>query len=216
MINKELMKNILIVLLLTIAIFSAFKYFWSLKEQYDLSNALKRLKEEETTLVKEKQNLLGALEKEKALQKKLTQQNSELKDYLRASKRRLTKLFRNVRETQEAMGQLNSRYSLLKAENIALIGQEKKLKQKFSQVLQENESLKAKFNSITELKKAIGELKRQRRKRQETERKTQVGPRIVEGNHGYLIKDGKFTYPTKVKIEVIPAGPAGALAPKKE
>lgn len=29
--------------------------------------------------------------------------------------------------------------------------------------------------------------------------------RIIEGNRGYLLKDGKFTLPSRVRIEVVPA-----------
>lgn len=47
-----------------------------------------------------------------------------------------------------------------------------------------------KLSSVDELKKAIRELKRRAK---------------IEGNRGFLIKDGQLTTPAKVKIEVIPA-----------
>ncbi|MCX5702902.1 MAG: hypothetical protein NT066_00150 [Candidatus Omnitrophica bacterium] len=190
--NKGLLKNILIVLLLTIAIFSVFKYIWLLKEKYDLLVILNQVKAQVATLEEEKQNLLQSLEKEKESRQKLSQENLGLKENLKAGKRKLTKLFRE----QEALEELNYKFSLLKAENVALTEKTKKLSE-------ENENLKAKVSSISGLKDAIRELKKQARKvvsiviRHKPER-------IIEGNRGFLIKDGKYTSPAKVKIEVIP------------
>jgi len=206
--NKALLKNILIVLLLTIAVFCVFKYIASLKEKYDLLNTLNQIKEQVATLEKKEQGLLETLEKEKELQRKLSQENSGLKDGLKISKIRLMKLFREAKETQKSIEQLNAQFSILKAENKALIEKEDKLKAQFSQVSQENETLKARLGSVVELKKAIRELKRQMRKVSiEINQETQ-DEKIVEGNHGFLIKDGKLTYPTRVRIKVIPTPPA--------
>lgn len=197
--GKGLLKNILIVALSTIAIFCVFKYAWILKEKNDLLIVLNEANERIGAQEKEKQNLLQALEKEKELENKLSIENSSLQANLQASSRRLTKAIRLVKETQNALQDLSAKYSLLKAENTALKEQETK----FSQ---ENENLKAKLSSIAELKKAIRELKKQVRKivSAASRQKAELPLRIVEGNRGYLIKDGKYTYPAKVKIEVIP------------
>jgi len=197
--NKGLLKNILIVLLLTIAIFCVFKYTQALKERYDLLVVLHQAQAQAEALGKEKQNLLLGLEKEKELQEKLSSENSSLKGNLEALQRRLTKLFRDIRETQNTLEELNSRYSLLKAENTALMEKEK-------QFLRENENLKLKLGSIAELKKAIREFKKQVRKVVSIAmgQDARALQRVVEGNHGFIIKDGKYTYPTKVKIEVTP------------
>ena len=204
--NKELLKNILIVLLATIAVFSVFKYVSGLKERYDLSNTLNQIKEQAATLENEKQNLLQDLEKEKELQQKLTRQNSGLKDYLRASRKRLTRLFSGYRQSQNEIEQLESKFSILKAENTALTED----KQRFAA---ENEGLKARLSSIAELKKAISELKMQMRKGSTLiKQATPAEEKIAEGNRGYLIKDGKPTYPAKVIIEVIPT----AASPKEQ
>ncbi len=126
---------------------------------------------------------------------------------MQANSNRLTKLFKDSRDTQKAIEQLNSQFFTLKTENTTLTEQTDKLKLKFSQVSKENEDLKMKLGSVMELRKAIKELKRQVRKVGiEIKQKTQT-EKIVEGNRGFLIKDGQLTYlnPTKVKIEVIPA-----------
>jgi regulator of replication initiation timing len=200
--NKGLLKNILIVLLLSIVIFCIFKYIRLLKEKEDLLIVLNQTEAWVSTLEDQKQNLLQTLEKDKELQQKLNEKNSGLKKNLKASLRRLTKLFRNIAETQNALEQLNSKYSLLKAKNTALIEAEKKLRE----VSQENENLKERLSSIAGPKKADGELKKDASKVTSIAIRQRVLPaaRIVEGNQGFLIKDGKPAYPTKVKIEVIP------------
>lgn len=196
--NKGLIKNILIVLLLTIAIFCVFKYIWALKEKYDLLVTLNEVKTQLAALEKERQNLLQSLEKEKESQQKLSEENLGLKENLKASKRRLSSLFRDVTEAQKAIEELHSRFSLLQAENTALIETEKKLSQ-------ENENLKAKLSSVVEIKKAFRELKKQASKvAMAIRQKARSTDRIITGNRGFLIKDGKYTYPAKVRIEVIP------------
>lgn len=206
--NRIVNKNIIIILLLTITLFSIFKYISYLKEKYNLLDSLKQTKEQVALLEQEKQNLLVALEKEKELEKQLAQEKSELKDNLKASRIRLSKLFRQARETQKAIDQLNSNFALLKAENTALLEQDAKAKLKLSQLSEENEGLKARLNSIAELKKAIAELKRQMFNVGVKIIKKSDDQRTLEGNRGFLIKNGKFTYPAKVKIEVVPVTPA--------
>lgn len=198
--NKGLIKNILIVLLLTITIFCILKYVWVLKEKYDLLTILNQAKAQVAALEDQKQNLLQALEKEKELQQELDRENSKLKENLQASKRRLARLFRDIAATENALEQLNYKYSLLKAENTALIEREKKISQ-------ENENLRARLSSVTGLKKALRELKSQALRviSAAIRHRDKAPDRIVGGNRGYIIKDGKYTYPTKVKIEVIPA-----------
>lgn len=185
--NKAFLKNIFIAVLLTITVFSVFEYILALREKEKLANTLNRVEGRLATLEKEKQNLLETLKKEKEIQQGLIQRNSELRENLKAGKVRLTKLFRDVREKQKSIEQLNSRVSNSKAENRALIKKDDKLRAELKRVSQENESLKAELSSITELKK------------------TQEYKKIIEGNRGFLIKDGKATYPAKVRIEVIPA-----------
>ena len=196
--NKGQVKNIIIILLLTITVFSVYKFISSLREKYELLNSLNLTKQQVATLEEDKQNLLQEIEKDKQLQQKLTQQNSRLKEYLMAGKVRLAKLFKAHGEAQKAFDQVNSKFSLLKVENTALLEEKER-------IVKENESLKAKLTSVIELKSAIRQLKKQAQK---------VGIQIIkktdtiktlEGNQGYVIKDGKPYNPAKVKIEVIPA-----------
>jgi len=203
--NKARLKNILIALLVTLTLFSVFKYIYSIKEKYELLNILNQTKEQAAALENEKQNLLQELEKEKELQQKLSQENSAFKDSIRLSEEKLAQLDADFVQAQKTIEQLNSNFSLLKAENIALIEKKNTLNTKLSQVSQEKDALQVKLSSIAELKKAIKELKRQMRKVGTVIREKIRTNKIIEGNRGFLIKDGKFTYPAKVKIEVTPA-----------
>lgn len=196
--NKEQAKNIVIILLLTISLFSVYKFISSLREKYELMNSLNLAKQQVTVLEDEKQNLLLEIEKDKKLRQKLTQQNLELKDYLKAGKVRMGKLFKVYEGTQETIEQLNSKFSLLKAENTAIITDKERLSK-------ENEALKIKLNSVMELKKAMRELRKQAQKVGiQIIKKTDVR-KTLEGNQGFVIKDGKPNNPAKVKIEVVPA-----------
>ncbi len=102
---------------------------------------------------------------------------------MKAAHKRLNKSFLALSESEKRTEELNSQADILKAENNALSEERTKL-------AQDNEVLKFKLASITELKKAIQELKRLAR---------------LEGNRGFLIKDGQSTFIAKVKIEVTPA-----------
>ena len=196
--NKGQVKNIVIILLLTISLFSVYKFISSLRESYELMNSLNLTKQQVTVLEDEKQNLLREIEKDKKLRQKLTQQNFELKGYLKAGKARLGKLFKAYEGTQQTIEELNSRFSLLKAENTAVITDKERL-------AEENEALKIKLNSVIELKKAMTELRKQAQKVGiQIIKKTDVR-KTLEGNQGYVIKDGKLNNPAKVKIEVVPA-----------
>lgn len=202
-----MLKNILIVFLLAIAIFIVFKYILTLKEKDNLINALNQAKEQAAFLQAEKQNLLQALNKEKELYQKTSQENSALKDYLRANELRLTKVFADYEEAQKTIERLNAQVSLLKAENAALAEQEEQA------LPQKNDYLKPKPSSLAELKRALEELKkRMSRAGFEIGHKAQtekIPEWNLEGNQGFLIKNGQPTYSAKIKIEVIPA-------PKKE
>jgi chromosome segregation ATPase len=186
-------KVILIALLLGIIIFGVYKYTQSLKEQI-------------IALENEGQALMQTLEKERELEQKLTQENSELQNKLNVSEEKLTKLNEDFAQVQDVIEQLNSQVSGLIAENTTLKEKEDKLIRELTRVYHDKKGLQARLSSITELKKAIKELKKQVY-RVGTEVKEKIKAKntaIREGNLGFLIKNGKSTYPAKVKIEVKP------------
>ena len=187
--GKDKLKNIVIILLIGITAFSMVRYMSELRERYRLQENLTQAQGRIVVLAQEKQNLLQEIEKEKGLKEQLALKNTNLKDYLRASKNKITRLFQDNAETQGNLEELKAKLSVLKAENKALIDGRKHL-------YAENEEFKLKLSSIVELKKAIRELKA----------KKHNDPIIeTEGNRGFLIKDGQSTAVERVKIEVIPA-----------
>lgn len=201
-------KLFLIAFLIGITIFSVFQYAASLKEKLDLKNDLSQIKKQVMDLELEKQNLLQAVEQEKEAQKALGQENSELKESLKVNTDKLAKLDADFQGAQNTIEQLNSKIALVKAENMALRAKREKLALELSSVSQEKDALKARLSSVAELKKVIKELKKQVRKSTGELKEIAAAQRIIEGNRGFLIKDGKPTYPAKVKIEVIPASTA--------
>ncbi|MEI6631937.1 MAG: hypothetical protein WCL25_04925 [bacterium] len=167
--KKRMVVNILVVLLLGGSLFFALKYVNSLRERI-------------VTLENQKQNLLQDLEKEKNTVEKLNIKNMGLSRYLMAARRRLNKSFSALNMALGNIEKLGAQLSIVKAENNALLEE----KQGF---IRENAAMKMKLGSVDELKKAIRELKRERR---------------VKGNRGLLLKDGKPTSNANIKIEVIP------------
>lgn len=191
-------KIILVILLVAVALFSTFKYILTLKEKYALLANLNLLKMQVIALEKEKQNLLQTIEKEKELQQKLTQENLGLKDSLKTSEEKLAEFNTDLIQAQKTIEELSSQITAIKLENTALKDEKEKLFLKLNQVLQEKEVLKPK-KAIEELKKPVYQTKREIKKPS----KSKIPPL---GNRGFLIKDGKSTYPsTKIRIEVEPA-----------
>jgi len=205
------MKNyrvILVALLIGITIFSAFKYVSSLKERYDLISAVKQMKDEVASLEGEKQLLSQELGQEKDFKEQLNTENVVLKQSLQASEDKLLKLSSDFVLVQNELEQLSSQLAALKEDNFLLKEEKDNLNVQISQVTQERDNFQTRLSSIAELKKAIRDLKRQMRKvNVEIEEKIRYN-RVTEGNRGFIIKDGKATYPARIKIEVIPAPPA--------
>jgi regulator of replication initiation timing len=187
--NKNMFKNVVIILLLGIATFSMFKYVSELKAIFRLQDSLTQTQDQVAVLAQEKQNLLQELDKEKELKTQLALKNKGLKDYLKASKDRIARLFHDNEVIQSDREEVLVKFSILKAENQALIDRQKRL-------YLANEQFKSKLSSVVELKKAIRELK---------SRKHKAPDLIAEGNQGFLIKDGRSNDLGNIKIEVVPA-----------
>lgn len=195
-------KIIITALLVGITLFSVFKYLMILKEKYDLLKNLNQAKGQVVVLEQ-------AIEKEKELHKGLAQENLTLKDELKANTDKLTQLDVDLQNVQKTIEQLTSQIALSKAENTALREEKDMLSQELTQVSQERDTLKARLSSIPELKKTIKEVKIQIRKAKVMMREIAKKRRVTVGNCGFLIKNGKSTFPiTKIKIEVMPAPPS--------
>jgi len=191
-------KIILTVLLVGITIFSVFKYVAALKEKYDLLKNLNQVKGQVAVLKQ-------AIEKERELQKALSQENLTLKDELKTNTDKLTQLDVDLQNSQKTIEQLTSQIALSQAENTALREEKDKLTLELAQISQGRDTLKARLSSVPELKKTIKEVKVQIRKTKVMMREITKKRRVIEGNCGFLIKNGKTTFPiTKIKIEVMP------------
>jgi len=189
---KKNYKLVFIALLCGIAIFSIVKYVRIAREKHELQRLLEEAKTEVVALSEQKQNLSRVLEKEKEAKEQLGEINLALKKGLKVSVRRIKTLGGDLSNAKIEATQLHSQLSSLQGENAAL-------KEKKDALAQEKDNLQAKLNSVTELRKAIRELKRQAGK---------IGAELLEKgrNQGFIIKDGKSTYPAKgVKIDVLPA-----------
>ena len=213
------MKNfriIFIVLLCGITLFSLYNYVSLLKENVQLQSSLGEINLQIAALGEQRLNLLRDLEKEKQLAQELQGKNTLLKDNLKAGISKIQKLQDALNRTKAISDELNAVASILRAENSALHKDEERLNSKLSQINRENDNFKAKLNSVEELRKAINEVKKQLRKVAVVMIKTARSQRVIEGNRGYLVREGKSTYQStyqgKVNIEVIPA-PEVSISP---
>ncbi|MFA5092342.1 MAG: hypothetical protein WC543_00095 [Candidatus Omnitrophota bacterium] len=187
--NKDAVKNIALIFLLGITIFSMVKYVSELNARYRLQDSLAQVQSQVAIITQEKQNLLQELKKEQELQQQLELRNAALKENLKASKNRITRFFQEEAKVKSDLEDSRARLAILKAENLALVNSHKRL-------FVENEELKFKLSTVDELKKAIKELRNRKRKDLELQ---------AEGNQGFITRNGQPTTVEKIKIEVIPA-----------
>lgn len=197
------LKVILIAFLIGVTTVSVFRYISIIKEKRILLENLEKDQMQIITLSDDKLKLSSALEKEKDLNQEIIQKNILLRDNLRASNKRLGKLFVEFDQNNK---ESNSRILMLKAESMFLRKEEEKLRFDLVQISQQRDNLNARLTSIPELKKAISELKKQKRLVPSAGLKEKLIVELMsEGNRGYLIKDGKSFSAATVKIEVNPA-----------
>jgi len=197
-VDKLSPNKILISVLLALCIFGGFKYLSGQKDKQELARTLSETRIQLLALEEEKQNLLQTLEKVKEAQSESLQKNMALKENLRASNNRLKELFAEFDAVKNQKVGASLNYAILKAEN-------KVLREKRQELFQENQSIQKKLSSVVELKKAIRELKARARLARIEIKKRSKELEDIEGNAGFFIKSGKSTYPSKVRIEVMPA-----------
>ncbi len=169
--------NMFILLLASCSIFFALRYILALKEN------IFSLRDNLSTLENQKQKLLQDLEKEKNNLKQPDSRNAELRAYLKSAHNRLNESFRALNKVEEKIDKLGAQFSILKAENGALLEDREKL-------TKEIETIKMKLNSADELKKTLRGLKKEGQ---------------IESNRGFLTKSGQPTSSAKLQIEVMPA-----------
>ena len=174
--------GLIIVFLLGLSIFSLFSYIRMIKERDSLKALVNELKLELEEIWQERQVLQEEIVREKEEKEKLTKEREDIEKVLRITEEKLAKINQEL-----DLAQANVEF--LKKENLFL-------RSKYRSIAKEKEELQSKLNSLEELKKAIRELRRRR--------KRQISEEEIVGNRGFLIKDGRSTYIPKHRIRVIP------------
>lgn len=187
---KRNILSILIVLLVGISLFSLWQYISILSKRQSLLESINQIRSDISRLEMERRQISYQLDEKIQLLQRLSEEKQVLQD--------------NIKVTQEKFAQAQRIIEQLRCDINSLTEENLSLKKDKRNLTEENASLKARFRSINELNRAIKELKRQMRKVRVEMRQKVSADRAIEGNRGYIIKDGKPTLGSRVKIEVIP------------
>lgn len=211
----------LFILLAGVTISSAILYFASLKERYDLSVAVNRLKLQLSNLEEERRNLVNEIETKRASEAKLVKENAALTEDIQSVQEQVTALNSVFKSARAKVKSLTSKILILKEENQVLSEEKEVLDSQLTEAAGERDALKSKFESVIELKKAIRDLKRkihlarheirkkispeQPQQPEQTRQQKSQEDLALDGNRGFIIKDGELTFSEyTVKIEVKP------------
>ncbi len=198
-------RTIIIAFLLGITGFCVYKYVISINENNSLSANILRLNKDVKALDDEKNSLEIDLEREKELNNVLNQENTGFKGNLTISQEKLVQLETDFQSSRKVIEELNVQFSLVKSENTALRDQIQELELNIHQAKADKEQLQARLSSISELKKVIKELRQAARQvKKQTRKRIEEKEKIISGNLGFLVKDGRITAAGKIKIEVEP------------
>jgi chromosome segregation ATPase len=143
----------------------------------------------------------------------MEEENVVLKEELKSERLDLRSARQTIEEKEAEMAKLNSKNTEVDSEN-------KLLKEKFNAMYIEFLDMKKTLSSIEGLRQAIKDLKsssKKNRKSASLANKGKTRIRVastkdtdqeknteIQGNRGYLVKDGQSTYVPKVRIEVLP------------
>jgi hypothetical protein len=206
---KKILRVFLIILLASLSAVSIYKYIVTLKQKKELIISLNQTRNQVSILEIDKKNLIESLEQSHNAEAALGQENAVLKTSLKENEERINKLEVSFKDVQNSLEKLSSQNTALTAENIALREQRDNLDLQVYNFSEDNEAMRSKLSSISELKKAIKELKkgpgRQMPPNYYDARRPQarVGDES-EGNSGFILKEGQPTYSSKARIEVEP------------
>ena len=208
--------SVAVAFLLGVSVISVILYVVTFRENQALVRSYSEVKNKADSLEQENQNLLQSIEKEKELQQRLSAENTGLQENLQSAQERLNQIASELASAQEHIDGLNAKMTALSTENVALKEENEKSHLLLAQVEVEREDYKTKLSSVAELKKAIKELKRQARKvgvaivRKVQEKKKALAKEYIQGNQGFLVRDGKVTSQAvgKIKIEITPLPPS--------
>jgi len=195
------LKVIFIAFLCGISTVCVYKYLTLLQERNILLDRIEKTEVELQVSYQEKQNLLQELEKDKQRLVQLEKIGLFYKGNLRASRRKIA-LLQAVRAQND---KLALRINILKFENVLLRRKQERMMQRIDQIAQEDEGFRLKFSSANDTYTALQDLGYRPDRGLLHIIKKGEEALVIEGNRGYLIKDGKPTYPLQVNIKVAPA-----------
>jgi chromosome segregation ATPase len=142
-----------------------------------------------------------------------------LQDELKTTRGELADTNRNLRTCQGKLGFVNKKIFLLRDRNAALsssnatlIIARQGLEHKIITLQEEKRIVEARIHSLSELKKAIRQVKIEMREDRIKQRKERIRQQeetdkweTARGNQGFLTKNGEHLYKPKVNVDVRPA-----------
>ncbi len=202
---------VLVCILIGVTAFSVYRFVSASRENFDLTVQMEGMRADVSALQDEKDRLMLDLDKERLLQKTLSDENLLLRDEVAQASQAREDLQQQLADSESELEELGSQIAVVKAENAALLEQTQTLKADLARSAEEKRLMAEKLGSVAQLKQAIRDLRRQarlaasrpapvRRVRDAATGQTQ----IIVGNRGFLVRDGKPTYEGRVRIDVQP------------
>lgn len=156
-------------------------------------------------LIKDLEQTRGQLSRER-------KQKEELQEELSQTQDQLIMVQAELEKTKNELSIVSQKLALAEEDNGKLLQAKKELEDKITLLAQEKQILEARLHSLKELKAAIRQVRleiRQEQIKKYLARKKQQEEidalKLARGNRGYLTKEGKSLYQSKLDIEVIPA-----------
>lgn len=200
----------LIISLIFAAIFFGMRYARLLQDKVKIERQLAETRREVGFLE-------GRLREEKELRQQLSREKELLASSLKDAEETIAQLNEKNAQAQEHIFSLVKEVNVLDDRNAMVREELTQLKEELNALEAENTQLETRLHSIPELKKAIKEVKLQMRNLRVKPKAASRRPEIkkdgeyryfsaesIDGNSGFIVKDGIPTYKTRVKIEVKP------------
>lgn len=147
------------------------------------------------------------------------QDNTLLREQINEKQASLAQFREKLGLSEKALEDMTERLAIARSESLLLAAEADSARLQARTAAEERDQLQARLSSIKELKNAIRELKYKARLDRRQVRLQLLKERPVEngraesvllvGNGGFLIKNGKPTYPSRINIQVIPTPDKG-------
>lgn len=194
------MLYLFIFIIIVLAGISFGRYFYLLKQNYNLNAKLIDVEQRIQNLQGVRNELEGSLKKEQQEYSAVLTEKQQLHEQLTVLRDALQQKESELTNTRSELAGVQNRIELLKGDYTAL-------EVKVDELRQERDMFEARFNSLPELQKAIKLLQRKVFTRRGEMLREQDARELREGNRGYVIWQGKPTTRGSVRIEVLPFEP---------